>query len=409
MPSRTLVTADALLDPRAGTLLPSPLVLIEDGVIAAVEYGPKVKYYGEPRIDLRGLTLLPGLIDAHVHLIFDASSEPVANLKAESDEHALLRMTVEARAMLHAGITTARDLGDRDFLSLPVRDAIAEGLIEGPRLVCAGPPITTTAGHCWYLGGEVDGEVAIRRGVRERVKRGVDCIKVMATGGGMTPGSNTLRAQFSVPELRAIVDETHRLGRHVAAHCHGTEGIRNAVEAGVDTLEHCSFAGPDGLDFDDEVARAIAAKGIRVSPTVFVSLARALAGADDPQSVLLRDRVGSFRERLQRLRELGAQFIASTDDGVTNAPHDALPTALMLWVQAFGFPAAEVLRAATIDAAETIGVGAITGSIEPGKQADLIAVEGNPLDDITALGRIAFVMQGGRVVRRPERAAVGAL
>jgi imidazolonepropionase-like amidohydrolase len=409
MSPRTLVTAASFVDPRSGSLLPSPAILIEDGVIVAVEQGAASADGDLERIDLAGLTLLPGLIDAHVHLIFDASSEPVANLKAESDEHALLRMTVEARAMLHAGITTARDLGDRDFLSLPVRDAIAEGLIEGPRLVCAGPPITTTAGHCWYLGGEVDGEVAIRRAVRERVKRGVDCIKVMATGGGMTPGSNTLRAQFSVAELRAIVDEAHRLGRHVAAHCHGTEGIRNAVEAGVDTLEHCSFAGPDGLDFDEQVANDIAAKGIRVSPTVFVSLARALAGADDPQSRLLRDRVDSFRDRLQRLRQAGARFIASTDDGVTNAPHDALTTALILWVRAFGFPADEVIRAATVDAAETIGVGAITGAVEPGKQADLIAVEGNPLEEIEALGRIAFVMKGGRVARRPERSAVGAL
>lgn len=402
-----LLTADALIDGRSSSIIPAPAILIDGSTIVRVtRQGDASLPSDATRIDLAGRTLMPGLIDCHVHMIFDAGDDPVASLRAETDEHALLRMTIEARAMLQAGITTARDLGDRTFLSLPLRDAIAEGLIEGPRLVCAGPPITTTAGHCWYLGGEVDGDLAIRKGVRERVKRGVDCLKIMATGGGMTPGSNMTRAQFSVEELRAAADEAHRLEKHIAAHCHGTEGIRRAVEAGVDTLEHCSFLGANGPDFDEQVAEQIAAKGVWVSPTVTIAQRRlammeAGDGLDEARLARVRMMLEGRWTRMRRMRELGCRFIASTDDGIGHAPHDALAPALALWVREADFPADEVLRAATSIAAEVIGVGAETGAIEPGKQADIIAIDGNPLAEIEALQRVALVMKGGRVVRQP--------
>jgi len=405
-----VLTADALITGLTGAAVEAPAILVEGTQIVRVtgRSDPTLPA-GAERIDLDGCTLMPGLIDCHVHMIFDAGDDPVASLRAETDEHALLRMGVEARAMLQAGITTARDLGDRDFLSLPLRDAIDEGLIEGPRLVCAGPPLTTTAGHCWYLGGEADGEVAIRKGVRERVKRGVNCIKVMATGGGMTPGSNMLRAQFSVDELRAVVDESHRLEKHVAAHCHGTEGIRRAVEAGVDTLEHCSFQGAQGTDFDERVAEQIAAKGIWVSPTITIGFLRLeamlAAGAADARMQRMMANIGTRWTRLQRMRELGCRFIGSTDDGIAHAPHDAFAPAMALWVKQGGFPAEEVIRASTGIAAEVIGVGSETGSIVEGKAADILAVAGNPLQDIDALTRPVLVMKGGRVYRH-DRSAV---
>lgn len=396
----TILTADALLDGRSNTTIESPAVLIEGRRIMRVTRRDDPSLPQEAvRVDLPGCTLMPGLIDCHVHLIFDAGDDPVQSLAPETDEHALLRMAGEARAMLQAGITTARDLGDRDYLSLPVRDAIAEGLIEGPRLVCAGPPITTTAGHCWYLGGEADGEVELRKAVREHVKRGVDCIKVMATGGGMTPGSNMLRAQFTTDELRTIVDEARRLNKHVAAHCHGTEGIRRAVEAGVDTLEHCSFRTEEGSELDEDVARQIAASGTWVSPTVFTPPRHLLEG-DETESVRMRRAMLDSRwPRLQRMRELGCRFIASTDDGIAHAPHNALSHALVNWVREGGFPAGEVIRSATSVAANVIGVGAETGSIEPSKSADLIAVQGNPLQTIESLQRVRLVMKEGRVYR----------
>lgn len=405
-----VLTADCLIDGRGGTVA-APAIVVEDSTIVRVTHraDPSLPETAT-RIDLPGCTLMPGLIDAHVHLTFDGGPDPVASLAAERDERALLRMAVEARTMLRAGITTARDLGDRAFLSLPVRDAINEGLIEGPRLVCAGPPITTTAGHCWYLGGEADGEVAIRKGVRERVKRGVDCIKVMATGGGMTPGSNMLRAQFTVDELRAMVEESHRLGKHIAAHCHGTEGIVRAVEAGVDTLEHCTFAGPDGADFDERLVEQIAARGIAVSPTLAFSMRNLLAGVPDGRTTAEAQRfrrlAGTMRERLLFMRAAGCTFIASTDNGIGNSPHDALTASLSLWVRTMGFPADEVIRAATSEAARVIGVGAQTGAIEPGKQADIIAVDGNPLDEIEAIERVSFVMKGGTVHRERARPGV---
>jgi imidazolonepropionase-like amidohydrolase len=405
-----VLTADTLLTGLESAPISDPAILVEGAKIMRVTQtsDPSLPADAE-RIDLRGCTLMPGLIDCHVHMIFDASDDPVASLAAETDEHALLRMGVEARSMLQAGITSARDLGDRNFLSLPLRDAIDEGLIAGPRLICAGPPVTTTAGHCWYLGGEVDGEVAIRRGVRERVKRGVNCIKVMATGGGMTPGSNMLRAQFSVDELRAVVDEAHRLEKHVAAHCHGTEGIRRAVEAGVDTLEHCSFQGVDGVDFDERVAEQIAAKGIWVSPTITIGMLRleamAAAGQTDARLERFRRNMETRWTRLQRMRELGCRFIGSTDDGIAHAPHDAFAPAMALWVKQGGFPADEVIRASTSIAAEVIGIGADTGSLRDGKGADILAVSGNPLRDIDALTRPVLVMKGG-VIARDDRSLV---
>ena len=406
-----ILTADALITGLDRAAVEAPAILVEGTKIARVTKRSDPMLPAEADvIDLGSCTLMPGLIDCHVHMIFDAGDDPVATLAPETDAHALLRMGVEARAMLQAGITTARDLGDRNFLSLPLRDAIDEGLVEGPRLVCAGPPVTTTAGHCWYLGGEADGEVAIRKGVRERVKRGVNCIKVMATGGGMTPGSNMLRAQFSVDELRALVDEAHRLEKHVAAHCHGTEGIRRAVEAGVDTLEHCSFQGAEGTDFDERVAEQIAAKGIWVSPTITIGFLRfeamLTAGVSDARMQRMRTNMETRWTRLQRLRELGCRFVGSTDDGIAHAPHDAFAPALALWVHQGGFPADEVIRASTSVAANVIGVGAETGSISEGKEADILAVAGTPLDDIDALTRPVFVMKGGRIYR-DDRSAVG--
>ena len=187
---RYLITADAMFDGSGDEPAPAPALVVEGGVIEQVtSRGDPALPAVDEVIQLSGHTLMPGYIDGHVHLVFDGEPDPVAALRTESDEHVLLRMAAHAARMVSAGITTARDLGDRNFLSLPVRDAIKEGMLMGPRLLCAGPPITTTAGHCWYLGGEADGELAVRQAVRDHVKRGVDCIKVMATGGNMTPGA----------------------------------------------------------------------------------------------------------------------------------------------------------------------------------------------------------------------------
>src|SRR5581483_544893 len=225
--------AARLFDGADPTLVEHPLVLIEDGRIAAVHPGRREPPPGTEMVDLGDVTLLPGLIDTHVHLGFDAGRTPVARMLADDDTVLVLRMRRAARRALAAGITTVRDLGDRGYLGLALRDWFRAGEESGPEIVAAGPPITVTGGHCHFMGGEADGEIEVRRAVRARVKQGVDVIKIMATGGQMTPGTNPLAAQYTVAELSAAAEEAHRLGRTITAHAHGVAGIAAAVEAGV--------------------------------------------------------------------------------------------------------------------------------------------------------------------------------
>ena len=225
-----------------------------------------------PRTDYPGSTIMPGLIDSHVHLGFDGGPQPAARMRAETDEQQLVLMLRNARDLLGVGVTTARNLGSRAYLDVVVREAIAAGLARGPRLVAAGPPVTVTGGHCWFMGGEADSEDDLRRIVRTHHKRGADLIKVMATGGFMTTGSAPWYAQFTAEQLAVIVAEASRIDKPVAAHAHGLEGIRRAVRAGVTTIEHCSWV-TDTNDrrFDEQLAAQIAERGIVVCPTINVN------------------------------------------------------------------------------------------------------------------------------------------
>jgi imidazolonepropionase-like amidohydrolase len=235
--SRVLVATD-----------PADPTVIDDG--AVVVEAPDIAWVGRRadlpaelgsaarRHDLGDCTLMPGLIDAHVHLGFDGGPDPTARMQAETDAEQLVLMLHSARQLLSVGVTTARDLGARAYLDLTVRDAIAAGTARGPRMVTAGSPITVTGGHCWFMGGECDTADDVRRAVRRHHKMGTDLVKVMSTGGFMTRGSAPWYAQFTADQLRAAVDEAHRVGKKVAAHAHGVDGIARAVEAGVDTIEH---------------------------------------------------------------------------------------------------------------------------------------------------------------------------
>jgi imidazolonepropionase-like amidohydrolase len=340
-------------------------------------------------IDVSGLTLIPGLIEGHAHLCFNAGRDWRQVFDSDSPQRMLLRMAANGRRMLEAGITTVRDLGAPTALAVELRDAVAAGLVDGPSLLVAGAPITTTGGHCWFMGGEADGELAVRRAVRERVKAGCDWIKVMATGGNMTPGTNTLAPQFTIEELRAALEEAHRLNRKVAAHAHGTAGIRVAVAAGVDVIEHCSFSGRGNVDRDDALIDAIARAGIVVSPTISVGYRR---WTDDG---LKQGR----RELTQRLFAAGCRVIASTDCGIPNVPHEDLAGGLEVLQELSGLPPLDVLKLATSRSAEILGLGD-RGRIVPGARADLIAVEGDPTVDLAALARVRLVVANGAVVRR---------
>lgn len=294
-----------------GRVLHDAGVLVDGAVIAGV--GPVAELDLRPahqRIDLPQGTLLPGLIDTHVHLAFGAGPDPVRQLRSRSGHELLLAMAGHARELLSAGVTTARDLGAPGLLDITVKRAIADGTIRGPRLLTAARPLTPTGGHCWFLGGECDDEAALRTMIRRQHRDGADLVKVMATGGMSTPGSRSWRPQFSDSELAAIVTQAHELGLPVAAHAHGTAGIRRAVSAGADTLEHCTWQTPRGFDgYQPEVADAIAAAGITVCGT-FSARAAAIPAYFDARARVVAD-----------MRRRGVQFAAGTDAGVEHTPH----------------------------------------------------------------------------------------
>jgi len=379
----------ALLTGAHSELIPDAGVLVDGSrIVAAGPLGALTAEHGLPPdvVDLGDLTLMPGLVDAHVHLGFDGGPAPVDRMKAETDTEQLILMLRSARELLSVGITTARDLGARSFLDIAVRAAIASGMAEGPRLVTAARPLTPTGGHCWFMGGECDSADELRRMVRLHHKMGADFVKVMSTGGFMTEGAPPWSAQFSPAELDAVVTEAHRLGKRVAAHAHGRQGIAQAVAARVDTIEHCSFAGPDrkyGSDFDPVVVEEIAAAGIYVCPTMNV------------HALTMRDRFGDALEKvIMGLYSVGAQLIAGTDAGIDNCPHDAYVPGLEALAMV-GLPATEILEAATRRAARALGVADRTGTIEPGKDADLIAVRGDPRSDISVLHQVELVVARG--------------
>jgi imidazolonepropionase-like amidohydrolase len=343
------------------------------------------EYLPLPRSDYPGSTIMPGLIDSHVHLAFDGGPNPAGRMRAETGEQQLMLMLRSARQLLGVGVTTARDLGSRAYLAVAVRDAIAAGLARGPRLVVAACPITVTGGHCWFMGGEADSEDDLRRLVRTHHKHGADLIKVMSTGGFMTTGSAPWYAQFTTAQLAVIVEEAARVDKPVAAHAHGTEGIRRAVEAGVTTIEHCSFVTETNeRRFSEPLAARIAERGMFVCPTI--------SGSAPYIAELAGIEVGAH---VKAMHDMGVRIIAGTDAGIDNNPHHQYVGGLEYLVT-LGFQPAQVLAMATTEAAAALGLGATTGRLARGYDADLIIVRGDPQADIAALRDLCRVIARGR-------------
>lgn len=404
-----LLRAPKLLTGRPDQVVLDAEVLVDGELIKGVGVRGSQDAGGAEVVELDGCTLMPGMVDAHVHLGFDRNVDPVTNKSTEKDSHLLLRMAENARQLLAAGVTTARDLGGRDFLEVELRDAIEAGLALGPHLVVATRPITNTGGHCWYMGGEADDTDSIRRVARENLRAGADCLKVMATGGTMTPvGPPAWQAQFGPRQIQVAVEEAALRGKFVAAHAHGTAGIKNAVEAGVRTIEHCSFAvegapTPFAREVDMEVVASIAERGVYVCPTV-----SSVAWHLDE-----RYGTGTFDnlvDRLAKMRAAGVKLVAGTDcgfalRGVENRM-DAYVRGLEV-LAAAGWDNASVIEAATTLAAEAIGLGETTGSLEAGKRADLIAVSGDPLAQLADLRNLELVMVSGRCVTQSQVETVG--
>lgn len=385
----TIYTAEKIMTPNiSGTAIDihdSAGILVEDGriiTLAPLEtLAPEahaVRDFGP------GSTILPGLIDTHVHLVLDGSPDPLAAFHASDDRMKMVVMLKNARELLSAGVTTARDLGAPDLLDQTVKEAIASGLARGPRLLTVTAPLTVTGGHCWFFGGECEGVEEVRRRVRMARRDGAEAIKIMSTGGDLTPGTMPAQPQFTLEELRAIVDEAHRYGLRVTAHAHGTEGIRRAIEAGVDSLEHFSFTQPDGTRQElPEIIELAARSGVFVCKTLNVAWWTVLDGTEYVPFDMTR-----------RLVDRGVRVVAGTDAGIGNNPHLEYVGGLE-GMAALGMSHDEVLLSATSLAAESLGLGNVTGTLASGRDADIIAVMGDPRRDLAALRNVLTVVTRG--------------
>jgi imidazolonepropionase-like amidohydrolase len=367
------------------------LVLVEGDTIVGVEPGTVPARADCPVTDLPGATLLPGLIDAHVHLCADGGPRALDQLPELGDDELDAIVAESLAAQLAVGVTAVRDLGDARW-AVTDRHRTHPA---GPTVVASGPPVTSLGGHCAGMGGEVTGVEGMRRAVRERVAHGVDVIKIMTSGGGMTAGTEVTRCQFSLEEVQALVDEAHHAGLPVTAHAHAVTAVELSLAAGVDGIEHCSCLTPDGIEMSPRLAAAIAAAGIPICPTV----GKKLDAVPPPQILAMMARLGmTFEARLAQVGDMhraGVALIAGADSGINPAkPHGILPETIIDMVTA-GLPPSEALTAATSLAAAACGLGARTGRLAAGLDADLIAVGGDPLTDIETVRDIRFVLSRG--------------
>jgi imidazolonepropionase-like amidohydrolase len=365
-------------------------VIVEGGRIARV--GPTRDLpSGTEVVDLGDATLLPGLIDTHVHLVWNASAEPHGLVARESRALTVLRCARNAALHLEAGVTTVRDVGATDGLSIDVARAVELGVLPGPRVVAAGRAIAMTGGHGWFLGREADGPDAVRHAVREELKNGANCIKLMASGGVYGHDEKPDSPQLTVEEMRAGVDEAHKASRKVAAHAYSVEAIQNALDAGVDSIEHGSFV-------DEETAGRMRERGVYLVPTMSVYAAMSARGPELGAADYIQRKTAQVldasREAFRLALATDIPIAAGTDCGAPGHPHGTLPEELRLMVEAGGNPM-QALRFATSAAAELLGIGDETGTLEPGRSADLVAVAGDPQEDIEALSEVRLVVREG--------------
>jgi imidazolonepropionase-like amidohydrolase len=367
------------------------LVLVENSTIIGVE--PVTAPVPDRCVVVDHPALLPGLIDSHVHLCGDSSPRALEQFAELSAERVQDIIDTAEQQHLRAGVTAVRDLGDLEWAVVDrPRAAI------GPTIVAAGPPITSPGGHCWAMGGEVAGIEALRRAVRERAERGADVVKIMASGGVLTPGTDVLACQFSLEEMRAVVEEAHALGLPVTAHAHGLAAVRRSMDAGVDGIEHGSCLTTDGPQLSTEVAVGLATAGTYVCPTL-----GEVPGVDPPPHIQARLlEVGAdldrHREHAAAMQRAGVTLTAGTDAGIGPSKRHGLVPMAVADLVAFGMPATEALAAATSTAARACGLQARTGRLAVGLDADLLLLDSDPLIDVTALQRPRAVVSRGREI-----------
>lgn len=401
---RTVFVAEWVVDGMGTPPLRDHAVVVVDGSIESVVPVAKIETREDDRrIDLLGATLLPGLINTHVHLVLPGDNTPfVPWIDTQSDAAVALRAAHNARVSLRSGVTTVRDCGGRGTTVLDLRTAQEDGLVGGARIVACGWPLTIMRGHTRQFGGEVDGEDGLRRMVRRVIGEGADFVKVMASGGG-TPGSLSQFPSFSLAELRTIVETAHGLGRRVAMHCIATASIDLAIEAGADLIEHASFYGPDLVPrFNPSVADRLARAAIPITPTLQVARDMVDRAEDGRERSLWQRRQEEHRAIVGRVRALGVPILAGSDAGWRATGFDTFWKELEELV-ACGLTPVDAVRSATGAASAALGCGDRFGTIGPGQVADLLAIEGDLSDDVGRLSRVRAVFQGGRAVVAPSR------
>ena len=395
----TFLKCGSLLDVKSGKLVPNAGIVVEKGKITQAGAGVAIPS-GASTVDLSSSTCLPGLIDVHVHMTSDAARKGYQTLG-----FSVPRITVtgvrNARVTLKAGFTSVRNVGAGGYSDVGLRDGINDGDVDGPRMAVSGSSLGITGGHCdsnllapefrHSSNGVADGPWEARKKVREVIKYGADVIKVCASGGVMSKGDEPGTPQYTLEEMSAIVEEAHKLGRKVAAHAHGAQSIKDAIRAGVDSVEHCSFIDDDGIRLAKEKGTFLV---FDIYNDDYILEQGAKVGML-PESIEKERKVGQIqRENFQRAHAAGVRMAFGTDAGVY--PHGDNAKQFRYMVK-YGMQPVEAIQAATIYAAELLGWQDRVGQIAPGYLADIVAVNGNPLQNIQVLEKVGFVMKEGRV------------
>jgi imidazolonepropionase-like amidohydrolase len=398
---RTLIRAGQILDVKTGKLSAGQTILVTGDHIESIGPSGSINQQpGDAVIDLGGMTVLPGLIDVHTHVTMNPDFDPFREVTSTNAKEAI-NGVVNARKTLMAGFTSIRNVGAGGFVDVDLRDAINSGEVAGPHMLVSGPAMGITGGHCddnllpaqYHSVGDgvADGIAQVQHKVRENIKYGADVIKICATGGVLSKGDDPQASQYTLEEMQAIVADAHRLGRKVAAHAHGAQGILWASEAGVDSIEHGSY-------IDDAAIAMMKKHGTYLVPTVYLEdwqIENGHLPAFYHQKMV--DVSAVAKQNIKHAIQAGVKIALGTDAAVY--PHGLNAHELDVYVNQLGMAPLTALQTATINAADLMGLSAKTGTLEPGKWADIIAVEKNPLDDVRVLQDVKFVMKGGVVYK----------
>ncbi|WP_404321844.1 amidohydrolase family protein [Cytobacillus firmus] len=393
MPTDTkwIIKGGSIIDGLNDEVLENSYIKVEDGRITEVKEGEPGDAEGFEVIDCTGKYILPGLIDCHVHLVWNGSADPQSLIKNEENDRIALEAYKHALDTLKLGVTTVRDLGAPDRTVLHVRNVIDSGLLSGPTIIAAGAPICMTGGHVYYLGYESDGPDEVRKNTRRVLKEGADLVKVMATGGIYTKGEEPGSVQLTIEELSAAKEEALKKNKKVSAHADGIEGIMNCLEVGIDTIEH-------GIYADRQALEIMKNQGTFLVPTMAV-MRQLISSPDIPAYALEKAKqvVGPHFSMLQEAVQIGVKIATGTDCGSPLTPPRYYYDELAIMHEA-GMSEMEVIKASTSVAAECLGIEDQRGSISPGKYADLLIADSNPLNDLNSLRGDKLVMKNGVLV-----------